>query len=90
MRDHAAPTAVSRRPTRGKHLALLCLLPFALFFFAFQIAPLLWVTVNSLNTPEGWGLANFQKIFGSKFYLQAIKHSLQISFWSSLFGIVIA
>ncbi|MCG6541007.1 ABC transporter permease subunit [Pseudomonas sp. KSR10] len=90
IREHAAPTTVGRRPARGKHLALLCLLPFALFFFAFQISPLLWVTVHSLNTPEGWGLANFQKIFGSKFYLQAIKHSLQIAFWSSLFGIVIA
>lgn len=25
---------------RGKWLALLCLLPFAVFFFAFQVAPL--------------------------------------------------
>lgn len=90
IRDHADPTAVSRRPAHGKRLALLCLLPFALLFFAFQIAPLLWVTINSLHTPEGWGLANFQKIFASKFYLQAIKHSLQIAFWSSLFGIAIA
>ena len=88
--DHAAPIAGGRRPARGKHLALLCLLPFTVFFVAFQIAPLLWVALNSLNTADGWGLANFQKIFGSKFYLQAIKHSLQIAFWSSLFGIVIA
>ncbi|MDP3814566.1 ABC transporter permease subunit [Pseudomonas sp.] len=75
---------------KGKWLALLCLLPFALFFIAFQIAPLLWVAVNSLHSAEGWGLANFAKIFNSKFYLQAIKHSLQISFWSSLFGMAIA
>lgn len=74
----------------GKWLALLCLLPFALFFIAFQIAPLLWVAVNSLHSADGWGLANFAKIFASKFYLQAIKHSLQISFWSSLFGMAIA
>ena len=33
---------------RGKWLALLCLLPFAVFFFAFQVAPLLWVAINSL------------------------------------------
>lgn len=90
IRDSAAPASASHRALRNKRLALLCLLPFAMFFFAFQIAPLLWVTFNSLNTADGWGLANFQKIFGSKFYLQAIKHSLQISFWSSLFGIVIA
>ncbi len=90
IRGGAGSTATSRRAPRGKWLALLCLLPFAVFFFAFQIAPLLWVTFNSLNTADGWGLANFQKVLGSKFYLQAIKHSLQIAFWSSLFGIVIA
>nr|WP_251702105.1 ABC transporter permease subunit [Pseudomonas boanensis] len=75
---------------RGKWLAALCLLPFALFFFAFQIAPLAWVAIHSLNTADGWGLGNFVKVFSSKFYLQAIKHSLQIAFWSSLIGIVIA
>lgn len=75
---------------RGKWLALLCLLPFALFFFAFQVAPLLWVAINSLIVGDAWSLANFSKIFSSKFYLQAIKHSLQIAFWSSLFGIAIA
>ncbi len=77
--------------SRGKWLALLCLVPFAIFFFVFQIAPLLWVLVHSVQSEEsGWGLANFSKIFNSKFYLQAIQHSLEISFWSSLFGIVIA
>ena len=77
--------------SRGKWLALLCLVPFAVFFFVFQIAPLLWVLVHSVQSEEsGWGLANFSKIFNSKFYLQAIQHSLEISFWSSLFGIVIA
>lgn len=75
---------------RGKWLALLCLLPFAVFFFAFQVAPLLWVAINSLIVGDSWSLANFSKIFASKFYLQAIRHSLQIAFWSSLFGIVIA
>lgn len=75
---------------RGKWLALLCLLPFAVFFVVFQIAPLAWVAINSLNSPEGWGLGNYAKVFSSKFYLQAIRHSLEIAFWSSLFGIVIA
>ena len=75
---------------RGKWLAVLCLLPFAVFFFAFQIAPLLWVALNSLHTSDGWSLANFGRIFASKFYLQAIKHSLQVAFWSSLLGLLIA
>ncbi|MGY4531286.1 putative spermidine/putrescine transport system permease protein [Pseudomonas sp. TE3786] len=76
--------------TRGKWLALLCLLPFAIFFIAFQIAPLLWVAINSLDSAAGWGLSNYTKVFSSKFYLQAIQHSLEISFWSSVIGIVIA
>ncbi|QXH52841.1 ABC transporter permease subunit [Pseudomonas fakonensis] len=75
---------------RGRYLALLCLLPFAVFFVIFQIAPLAWVALNSLQSDSGWGLANFSKVFASKFYLQALERSLEISFWSSLFGIVIA
>ncbi|MBF8723361.1 MULTISPECIES: ABC transporter permease [Pseudomonas] len=80
---------MNARP-RGRYLALLCLLPFALFFLVFQIAPLAWVAINSLQSDSGWGLANFSKVFASKFYLQALQRSLEISFWSSLFGIVIA
>lgn len=77
--------------TRGKWLAVLCLVPFAVFFVVFQIAPLVWVLIHSVQSEEsGWGLANFIKIFNSKFYLQAIQHSLEISFWSSLFSIIIA
>lgn len=77
--------------SRGKWLALLCLVPFAVFFIVFQIAPLVWVLIHSVQSQDsGWGLANFSKIFSSKFYLQAIQHSLEVSFWSSLFGIVIA
>jgi putative spermidine/putrescine transport system permease protein len=76
--------------TRGKWLAVLCLLPFAVFFIAFQIAPLLWVAINSLDSAAGWGLSNYAKVFSSRFYLQAIQHSLEISFWSSVIGIVIA
>ena len=75
---------------RGKWLAVLCLLPFALFFIAFQVAPLLWVASNSLNASDGWGLGNFREAFASPFYRQAIRHSLEVSFWSSLIGISIA
>ncbi|PAV49194.1 ABC transporter permease [Pseudomonas sp. HAR-UPW-AIA-41] len=75
---------------RGKWLALLCLVPFAVFFTAFQIAPLLWVAVHSLITPDGWGLGNFSKLFASRFYLQAVQHSLEIAFYSSVLGLLIA
>ncbi|MDY7561175.1 ABC transporter permease subunit [Pseudomonas sp. 10B1] len=79
------------KSVRGKWLAALCLVPFAVFFIVFQIAPLVWVLINSVQSEdEGWGLANFIEIFSSRFYLQAIGHSLEISFWSSVFGILIA
>ncbi|MDC6382117.1 ABC transporter permease subunit [Pseudomonas graminis] len=76
--------------SRGKWLALLCLVPFAVFFIAFQIAPLAWVAINSLQSDAGWGIDNFVKAFNSRFYRQAMQYSLEISFWSSLIGIVIA
>ncbi|WP_060482544.1 ABC transporter permease subunit [Pseudomonas sp. NBRC 111119] len=76
--------------TRSRYLAVLCLLPFAIVFVIFQIAPLAWVAIGSLQSDAGWGLDNFGKVFASKFYLQALQRSLEISFWSSLFGIVIA
>lgn len=75
---------------RGRYLALLCLLPFAVFFVIFQVAPLAWVAINSLQSEAGWGIDNFSKGFASKFYRQALQRSLEISFWSSVFGIVIA
>ena len=78
------------RSNRGKLIALLCLLPFAVFFIAFQVAPLLWVALNSLRTSDAWGLGNFTEILGSPFYRQAIRYSLEISIWSSLIGLLIA
>ncbi len=81
---------MSRRLPRGKWLALPCLVPFTVFFTAFQIAPLLWVAVHSLITPDGWGLGNFSKLFASRFYLQAVQHSLEIAFYSSVLGLLIA
>jgi putative spermidine/putrescine transport system permease protein len=47
--------------------------------------------INSLQSEEsGWGRPTSARIFSSKFYLQAIQYSLEISFWSSVFGIIIA
>ena len=83
----SAPPSTGKR---GRWLALLCLLPFALFFLVFQIVPLVWVAIHSLISGDSWSLANFAKIFASRFYLQAIQHSLQIAFWSSLIGMFFA
>ena len=76
---------------KGKWLAVLVTLPFLLFLFAFQIVQLIWILFNSFQLEEGgWGLANFSEILNSSFYLQAIRYYLEISLWSSLFGLIIA
>jgi putative spermidine/putrescine transport system permease protein len=78
-------TRVSRR-----WLPLLCLLPFAVFFVVFQIAPLFWVAINSLITDGGWSLANYERVFSSRFYRQAMQFSLEITVWSSVLGLLFA
>ena len=77
---------------KGKGIALLCLLPFALFYIAFQIAPLVWIAINSFYSEmnEAWGWGNYRDIFTSIFYQQAIRFSLDISIWSSVYGLLIA
>jgi len=76
---------------KGKWLAALVMLPFIVVFGAFQIAPFLWMTLHSFSSEaEGWGIDNYRLILTSPFYRQAIAFSLQITFWSSLFGLVIA
>ena len=44
--------------TRGKWLAILCLVPFALFFIVFEIAPLVWVMIHSVQSEEKIGRAH--------------------------------
>lgn len=77
---------------RGKWIALLFMLPFALFYIAFQIAPLVWIAINSFYSEmnQTWGWDNYIDILTSPFYQQAIRLSLNISFWSSCYGLIIA
>lgn len=60
---------------KGKRIALLWLLPFALFYIAFQLAPLIWVAGNSFwsDVNSRWGVDNYHDILTSPFYLQAIR-----------------
>ncbi|WP_110686435.1 ABC transporter permease [Salinicola aestuarinus] len=71
-------------------LALWWLLPFALVFGAFQLAPLGYVALGAFRVDGGWGLDHFREIATSAFYRQAILRSLEIALVSSLLGIVIA
>ncbi|WP_462382744.1 ABC transporter permease [Pseudomonas sp. Marseille-QA0892] len=87
----AAPSARVPASRRTRRLVpLLCLLPFAVFFIVFQIAPLFWVAINSLVTDGGWSLANYERVFSSRFYRQAIQFSLEITLWSSVLGLLLA
>ena len=74
----------------GKLLASLWLVPFAVFFVLFQLAPLLWVAAHSLQVGPHWSFGNYRDALGSPFYRQAIVHSLEIAGWSSVVGIVVA
>ncbi|GAB7267609.1 hypothetical protein DZJ_41660 [Dickeya ananatis] len=60
---------------KKRWLAALVLLPFLVVFIAFQIAPLVWMAVNSFysDTESAWGLANYQDLLTSPFYLQAMR-----------------
>lgn len=77
---------------REKIFASLSMLPFFLLFIAFQIAPLVWIVINSfrLEDEDGFTLENYTYIFNSKFYAQSFELSLQISLTSSFFGLLIA
>jgi len=73
-----------------KYKPALILLPFALLFFMFQIAPMLWVLFNSFIYEEAFSLENYQEIFDSAFILQGFTNSLWLAITSSLVAIIIA
>ncbi|MGC3834889.1 ABC transporter permease [Moritella viscosa] len=97
MNTVSAPvTQVATTKPNHKRLALtkfkpaLILLPFTLLFFMFQIAPMLWVLVNSFIYEEAFSVENYQEIFDSAFILQGFTNSLWLSITSSLVAITIA
>lgn len=70
---------------------LLVLIPFLVILGLFQLAPLVWVVINSFINDDGqWSLANYQQVVSSPFYLQAFSHSFQVSVFSALAGLLIA
>ncbi|MFM2477875.1 ABC transporter permease [Celerinatantimonas sp. MCCC 1A17872] len=70
---------------------LLVLLPFIVLIGLFQLAPLVWVIINSLFNDSGsLSLSNYQQVLTSPFYLQAFEHSLIIALSSSVIGLILA
>ena len=68
----------------------LWLAPFALFFYLFQLAPMVWVLINSCFYDDELSLENYAEVFDSAFMVQAFGNSLWLSIWSSIFGLAIA
>ena len=64
--------------------------PFALLFALFQLAPVLWVAVNSFIYDGEFTLDNYRAILDSAFTLQSFYNSLWLSLISSVIGLVIA
>ncbi|EGQ8194614.1 ABC transporter permease subunit [Vibrio parahaemolyticus] len=66
------------------------LVPFVLFFYLFQLAPMIWVLFNSFIYDGEFALDNYIEVLDSAFMLQAFGNSLWLSVWSSIFGLAIA
>lgn len=89
LRNKASSVA-AKPATWRRALPLLWLLPFALLFGLFQLAPMIWVMVNAFQVDGHWSLANFKEIIDSPFYLQSFTNSIDLALWSSLLGLLIA
>ena len=74
----------------GKYKPVLWLIPFIIFYYLFQIAPMVWVLVNSFLYEGEWSLENYSEIMDSAFILQGFSNSLWIAFWSSFIGLILA
>lgn len=76
---------------KEKNIALLLLIPFFLIMIMFQLLPFLSVFEGSFKTTGGeFTLNNYILIFKSKFLRQAITNSIELSLYSTIFGIIIA
>lgn len=70
--------------------AALLLLPFFVLFGLFQIAPMIWVLINSFIYEEAWSFSNYLEVFTNDFYLQAFENTLWLSLICSVVGLFIA
>lgn len=68
----------------------LWLVPFGLFFYAFQLAPMIWVFINSFIYDSELSLENYYEVLNSPFMMQGFGNSLWLAVWSSILGLAIA
>ncbi|WP_323039147.1 ABC transporter permease [Gemmobacter sp.] len=65
------------------------LLPAVLFLFLFFIAPLVDNTINSLQTADGWSVANYIRLVTDGYFLSVIFRTLWVSLLATLICIAI-
>ena len=61
-----------------------------LFFVAFLLAPLIVLLVNSFNSKQGIGLANYFAVLGDQDIIIALGHSVQVSLITALLTTILA
>ncbi|MFA0441771.1 ABC transporter permease [Vibrio sp. 10N.286.49.C2] len=66
------------------------LVPFTLFFYWFQLAPMGWVFLNSFQYDGEFSFENYLEVFDSSFMMQAFSNSIWLAIWSSVIGLFIA
>ncbi|GAB6176886.1 permease [Desulfobaculum senezii] len=66
------------------------LVPFFAMLGLFQLAPMGWVLIHSVNVDGAFSLGHYREILSSAFMRQAFGHSLTIGLWSSLGGLTLA
>ncbi|MEQ4702042.1 ABC transporter permease [Providencia rettgeri] len=81
---------LKKRFARFHWRAALLLLPFFVLFSLFQIAPMIWVLINSFIYEEAWSLGNYLEVFNNDFYLQAFENTLWLSIICSVIGLFIS
>jgi putative spermidine/putrescine transport system permease protein len=91
----ATPSNGSTQSRQGASLwnrfkPVLWFVPFVLFFYLFQLAPMVWVFFNSFQYDGEFSLDNYLEVFDSSFMIQAFSNSIWLSVWSSVIGLAIA
>ncbi|EPG7579740.1 ABC transporter permease [Providencia rettgeri] len=81
---------LKKRFARFHWRAALLLLPFFVLFSLFQIAPMIWVLINSFIYEEAWSFGNYLEVFNNDFYLQAFENTLWLSIICSVIGLLIS
>lgn len=69
---------------------LLLTLPFLAIVAAFQLAPMIWVVINSFMVGGEFSLGNYQNILGSDYYRQSMWNSIGLAIYSSSVCLIIA